>query len=170
MATIPCWVSIPMFMMTTNRLKEVSISSNHSVYHFLSHRGAQNYRNPNLWLVATIPWWLIGVSPYVFDDDTSIKSGFKFVKLFGGALFTTYCHFLSYRRAQNYRNPNFGYHVPCWVRVSIPMFLMTTNRLKVVARLLNYPVSHFTTFEATAEPNIFEIQIYVKYTLSGSQM
>jgi hypothetical protein len=33
---------------------------------------------------------MIGVNPYVFDDDRSIKSGFKFVKLFGVPLFTTF--------------------------------------------------------------------------------
>jgi hypothetical protein len=49
---------------------------------------------------------LIGVNRYVFDDDTSIKSGFKFVKLFGVPLFTTFCHFLSHRGTQKYQNPN----------------------------------------------------------------
>ena len=144
MATIPCWVSIPMFMMTTNRLKEVSISSNHSVCHFLPL--FEPPRRPK-WskskFMATILWWLVsilmflmttdrlnvvsivsnysvchfyhffstfwttaelkineiqiygyhtllGVKSYVFDDDISIKSGCKIIKLSGVSLLTTF--------------------------------------------------------------------------------
>jgi hypothetical protein len=36
---------------------------------------------------------MIGVNPYVFDDDRSIKSGFKFVKLFGVPLLPLFATF-----------------------------------------------------------------------------
>jgi len=40
--------------------------------------------------------------------------------------------------------------IPCWV--SIPMFLMTTNRLKVVSSLSNYPACHFYHLLPLLEP------------------
>ena len=70
MATIPCWVSIPMFMMTTNRLKEVSISSNHSVCHFLPL--FEPPRRPKLSkskFMATILWWLVSILMFLMTTD-----------------------------------------------------------------------------------------------------
>jgi hypothetical protein len=44
---------------------------------------------------------MIGVYPYVFDDDRSIKRGFNCVKLFGVPLLPLFFHFLNHRGAQN---------------------------------------------------------------------
>jgi hypothetical protein len=60
--------------------------------------------------MATIYTIMIGVNPYVFDDDRSIKSGFKFVKLFGVPLFTTFCHFLSTAELKINEIQIYGYH------------------------------------------------------------
>ena len=99
-------MSILMFLMTTDRLKVVSIVSNYSVCHF-----------------------------------------YHFFPLFEPP------------RSSKLTKSRFMATIPC--SVSNHMFLMTTYRLKVVAKLLNY------YFWATAE-----IQIYSKHTLSlsGSQM
>ena len=75
------------------------------------------------------------------------------------ATFTTFFPLFEPPRSSKLTKSKFMATIPC--SVSNHMFLMTTYRLKVVAKLLNY------YFWATAE-----IQIYSKHTLSlsGSQM
>ena len=141
MATIPWWVSFPMFIMTRNRLKEVSVSSDHSVCHFLPlfepPRRTQNYRNPNLWLP-----YLAGTQFLCFwFNDKSIRSCLKFIRPSGVPLLPLFATIGATAERKIIEILIHDYHVPCWV--PIPMFLMTINRLKVVSRLLNYPVCYF---------------------------
>ena len=80
MAIIPCWVSIPMFMMTRNRLKEVSVSDQTircaTFCHFLSHRVEPKIIEIQIYGYHT----LLGLNSYVSDDDKSIRSCLKFIR------------------------------------------------------------------------------------------
>ena len=84
---------------------------------------------------------LLGLNSYVSDDDKSIRSCLKFIRPSGVPLLPLFATIGATAERKIIEILIHDYHVPCWV--PIPMFLMTINRLKVVSRLLNYPVCYF---------------------------
>jgi hypothetical protein len=82
------------------------------------------------------------------------------------ATFTTFFPLFEPPRSSKLTKSKFMATIPC--SVSNHMFLMTTYRLKVVAKLFNYPVCHFLPLLGhCGNPNLQQTYLI---KLSGSQM
>jgi hypothetical protein len=117
---------------------------------------------------------LLGLNSYVSDDDKSIRSCLKFIRPSGVPLLPLFATIGATAERKIIEILIHDYHVPCWV--PIPMFLMTINRLKVVSRLLNYPVCYFLPLlRPLRSPKLSKSNGPIKLSyngpmLSGSQM